>query len=87
MDFSTKSFGALTAVMDVTPLDLEIRKKTGSYWLRKNEPDKARDILGTEATTKREIHTSIDNVWQAYEKGEIVGRLFPTTEESREGGI
>lgn len=50
--FSTVSFEALAVLMDVVPLDLELRRRAAGYWLRKGRQDKVQAVLGVQAETK-----------------------------------
>lgn len=80
--FSTVSFDALALVLNMIPIDLEIRRRSACYWLRRGQQEKVREVLGVHAWTKKEVWEVIlrewQEDWQESQKGERVRAFFPT---------
>ena len=64
--FSTTPTMALFVIMGLWPLDLQIRERGALYWLKRNEPTRVREIVGTAARNEREIRTAPLREWQRY---------------------
>lgn len=85
--FSTVSFEALAVMMNMVPLDLEIRRRAAGYWLRRGRRDRVQAILGEHAQTKGEIWDVVMRIWQEEwqntEKGSRLRTFFPTITRRR----
>ena len=62
--FSTTSVEALTVVMGILPLDMKIRQRGAIHWVKRQNPAKIEDIIGSRARSKGEARTAILNQWQ-----------------------
>lgn len=80
--FSTVSFEALAVIMDMLPLDLELRRRAAGYWIRQGRQDRVRAILGENEETKKGVWDVIMRIWQEEwqnsQKGARVRGFFPT---------
>lgn len=73
--FSTTSLEALCVLTGICPLDITIRKRAASYWLKNNEAEKAGKLLRNRmAHTKKEITAACQLEWQEGWNDAEVGR-------------
>ncbi|KAG5885681.1 hypothetical protein JTB14_001963 [Gonioctena quinquepunctata] len=79
--FSTTATQALTTLVGVLPMQLEIKKRAALYWIRRADHAKAQAIVGREIRTRRDVHKEIANMWQEMwsnsEKARRVYEIFP----------
>ncbi|KAG5861191.1 hypothetical protein JTB14_019698 [Gonioctena quinquepunctata] len=79
--FGTTATQALTTLVGVLPMQLEIKKRAALYWVRRADPARAQAIVGREIRTKRDVHKEIANLWQEMwsnsEKARRVYETFP----------
>ncbi|KAG5866170.1 hypothetical protein JTB14_031022 [Gonioctena quinquepunctata] len=72
---------ALTTLVGVLPMQLEIKKRAALYWIRRADHAKAQAIVGREIRTRRDVHKEIANLWQEMwsnsEKARRVYEIFP----------
>lgn len=57
--FSSTATDALTSLLGIIPIDLEVRKRAAKHWLKKDNQEKIREIIGREARCSGEINERI----------------------------
>lgn len=72
-------------MLGVTPLDLKIRRRGALYWLKKENQNKVKDILGKEAHSALGIKQETRNIrqvrWNTSTKGRRVHSFLPDVKE------
>ena len=86
--FRTTSGEALSVVVGILPLHLEITRRAALYWMRKGREDKILELLQSNARTKRDIAEAILDRWQQQwnesTKGRRVYNILPNVRQRLE---
>lgn len=86
--YRTTATDALTTVLGVVPLDLLIRQRGATFWVKKGVQARAEFILDTRVETTRDVKNAILVMWQTRWEGSNTGRrtydIFQNVQERLE---